>query len=66
VKLEADFEEIPDDAVMEYGISIVVYMTQDGDQKYGFMAQGHLSTVSMIGVLEMAKRTVLGMNDRDT
>lgn len=59
MKLEAEFEEIPEDAVFEYGISIVVYMDQDGRQKYGFAAQGNLSSAGVIGVLEMVKATCL-------
>ncbi len=63
MKLEADFNEIPESAVFEYGISIVVYMTQEGDQKYGIIAQGQLSAVSLVGVLELAKRTMLEQNN---
>jgi hypothetical protein len=66
VRLEADFEEVPEDAVFEYGISIVVYMDQDGRQKYGIMAQGNMNAAGVIGVLEMVKGTVLRMNDRNS
>lgn len=66
MRLEADFEEIPEDAVFEYGISIVVYMDQDGRQKYGVAAQGNMNSAGVIGVLEMVKGTVLRMNDRNS
>jgi hypothetical protein len=64
VRLEADFDEIPENAVLEYGISIVVFMDEDGRQKYGIIAQGNYSTAGIIGVLEMVKTTVMHMNDR--
>jgi hypothetical protein len=64
VRLEANFEEIPEDAVFECGISIVVYMHQDGTQRYGVISQGQMSSVAIIGVLEMVKKTVLDWNTR--
>lgn len=66
MKLEADFEEVPEDAVFEYGISIVVYLDVDvdGAQRYGIMAQGNMNGAGVIGVLELAKQTVMRLNDR--
>lgn len=64
MRLEADFDEVPEDAVFEYGISIVVYMHQDGTQRYGILTQGSMSSAGIIGVLEMAKKMVLDMNSR--
>ncbi len=64
MRLQAEFDEIPEDAVFEYGISIVVYMHADGTQKYGVMTQGAVSASGVIGVLEMAKKTLMEWNSR--
>lgn len=50
--------------MFEYGISIVVYLESDGTSKYAIMTHGRAAASGVIGVIEMAKKTLMEMNDR--
>lgn len=59
MKLEAEFEEIEDAAIFEFGLAILVYLDNDGNQRYGIKVIGEASVATVVGLMEMTKRKLL-------
>ena len=59
MKLEAEFEEIEETAIFEFGLAILVYLDNDGNQRYGIKVIGEASVATVVGLMEMTKRKLL-------
>ena len=59
MRLEAEFEEIEEDAFFEFGLAILVYLDNDGNQRYGIKVLGEANVATVVGLMEMSKRKLL-------
>ena len=51
--LAAQMMEFPDGAIPEFGLTVVSYIDDQGDECYGFRAHGTPRISSLVGIMQM-------------
>ena len=59
----AQLVEMPDDAVPEFGMTLVSYVDSEGDQMYAYQTHGETSFGSLIGLMQMVAHDLMHLID---
>lgn len=59
------FQKLPDDVVVVSEFNIINFLDADGKSCYALEPKGNISTVSLLGALELVKFNLLVFNQSD-